>query len=288
MKNIIEKYTQLYTDFLVVLYQSAVVLDLADTILDEFPDNLPENIAQPYNQILSSIFRKTSVYENENEKFGLRVEFPGGSELESFIALVLIHINAGHDEKIDFNRATISQRLIMLFAHFDAFLADSLRVVGEVEPKVMMSKKNITIEKVLSSGNWDVLVEKIVDDYITEFGMGSIVTRINYLNKRLKLNLRIDDEDLDLINEAENLRHAFVHNGGRVSSLLMRRIKRNDLVIGSEIHIDEKYMDTVHRAIVNLSAEVYKRIATKYLGIDLDESSMPIWTTGVDYKTEKN
>lgn len=288
MNSITEKYTQIYTDFLIALHQSAVVLDLADGILAEFPENLPEKLAKPYNHVLTSIFRQIAEYEDRGEKFGLKIEFPEDSSLESFITLVLIHINAGYDGKIDFARASISQRLIMTFAHVDAFMADIMRIVCEVQPKVMMSKKNVTIESVLSSGSWDALVEKLIDDYITEFGLENIITRIGHLNERLKLNLFIDNEDLQLIGEAEKLRHAFVHNGGRVSALLMQRLKRNDMIIGSEIHIDEKYMDALHRAVVNLSAEIYKKIAIKYLDVNLDENPIPIWTTGVDYKLEKS
>jgi len=277
----IDVYLQKYNDFVKSLDQIDVITNLTSSLLDNFPENLPESISKPYNQALSQIFEQIASLENKNVNAPLIIEFGESTEqLRPFIALVLAHLNTNPEGNIDFQKAITAQHLIMIFAHLDAFMSDSMRIICYTQPRVMSSQKNVTWENILKAGNWDSLRDKLIDEFVSEFVKPNVASRIELLKSKLGLKIEISEKELSLLDEAENIRHSFVHNGGRVDTKFANNIKRNDMVIGSEIRVEKDYLDAVFHAAINLSASIFQQVCEKFLKIDFEKNPLPIWTMG--------
>lgn len=278
----IEIYLQKYNDFVNSLNQIDVITSLTSSLLDDFPENLPESISAPYNEALSQVFEQLASLGSDGKQ-PLRIEFGESMEqLRPFIALVLTHLNSNPESKIDFRKAITAQHLIMIFAHLDAFMSDSMRIICHIQPRVMASQKNITWENVLKAGNWDSLTERLTDEYVSEFVRPNVASRVEFLKSKLGLKIESSEKELKLLDEAENIRHSFVHNGGRVDEKFAKIIGRKDIIIGSEIQIEKDYLDSVFHAAVNLSASIFQQVNEKFLKNDFEKNPLPIWTTGKD------
>lgn len=274
-------YFQKYNDFVNSLNQIDVISNLTSTLLINFPENLPDSISQPYNQALSQIMQQIASVEKEHSIRPLVIEFDESMEhLRPFIALVLAHLNTSPETNIDFQKAITAQHLIMIFAHLDAFMSDSMRIICYAQPRVMISQKSVTWENILKAGNWEALTEKMIDEFVSEFVKPNVASRVEFLKSKIGLKIEISDKELLLLDEAENIRHSFVHNGGRVDTKFSKNIKRDNLVIGSEIQVDKSYLDAVFHSAVNLSASLFQQVCEKFLKIDLEKNPLPIWTMG--------
>lgn len=280
MKNL---YLDQYNDFVVSLHQTSVIAKLASTLLEEFPNNLPTKVAQPYNDTLTSLMERIVELEEKggDTKFGLHIEY-NESNLSPFIFLVLTHLQSNPESPIDFKQAITSQNLIMIYARLDAFMADSMRIICATEPRVMICQKNLSWESIIKSKNWEDLIGGLIDEFVSDFVQPTVASRIEYLNKRIGLDLQFSDDEVQLLEEAENLRHAFVHNGGKVDKQLMKRIGRDDLVLGSEIFVDDDYMEAVFRSAMNFGAALFTSVLKKFLKHNFEDEPLPIWTTGVN------
>jgi hypothetical protein len=283
----IDAYLQKYNDFIISLNQVDVITNLSSSLLENFPENLPGNISKPYNEALAQVVQQIADLESKNSKFPLKIEFGESMEnLRPFIALVLTHVQANPEGNIDFQKAITAQHLIMICAHLDAFMSDSMKVICYSQPRVMSSPKNMAWENILKAENWDALIDKMIDDFVSEFVKPSVISRVEFLKTKLGLKIQIDEKELKLLEEAENIRHAFVHNGGRVDTKFAKNIGRQDLVIGSEIQVEKNYLDMVFSVSVNLGASIFNQVCEKFLKIDLEKNPLPVWTTGKDFVSE--
>jgi len=278
----IDEYLRKYNDFVVTLHQTSVITHLSLVTLKDFPHNLPEKISIPYNGILDYLSEQIAMAEKGIDKFSLKINFEEPvAEIKPFIILVLMHVQANKNQPIDFQKAITAQHLIMIFAHLDAFMADSMRVMCQTQPRIMASQKKYNWENIIEAGNWNTLINNLIDEFVSDFGQPNTVSRIERLKTQFGLEIRADQNEINLLDEAENLRHSFVHNGGRVDSTLIKRLGNNNLVIGAEIQLSKDYLDAVFRAAVNLGASIFENVAKKFLKIDLEKNPLPIWTTGI-------
>lgn len=279
----ITEYTQKYFDFIIALNQSLVITQLSVKLLHDFPNNLPDVLATPYHQTLASIIERLSKAEDEHHIIDLNLEFINDeSHIAPFITLVIAHAQIYQGETIDFNKAITAKQLVMIFAHLDAFMADSLRMICRIQPQVMKSSKTVTWETMIDAGTWDSLLDIMIDSYVADFVKPNVAKRVEFMSRQLGLLITISQKETKLLEEAENLRHCFVHNGGRVDSSLLKKLQRNDLILGSEIHIDTEYLEEIYRIAFNLAGHIFKSISEKFLGFDSEKNILPVWTTGVN------
>jgi hypothetical protein len=187
-----------------------------------------------------------------------------------FIALSLLDISP-HD--LDFNRLLCSQQLVMVLAHLDAFMADSLRAICRVRPEVLMSEKKLEWSTLISCGGWDELLAHLIEQYVFEFGWRSIYKRVQFLKEQLGLVIDFPESDIELLEEAENIRNIIVHNGGRVSQEYIARTGRDDLRIGDFVPVTLEYVDEVSMAASTLAGELFVEVSRKFFGIEESEIS---------------
>lgn len=63
----------------------------------------------------------------------------------------------------------------MIFAYFDAFFSDSIREICKLCPNVLCREKKISWLDVLEQGNWDNLLQRLVEDYVFETSFYKII-----------------------------------------------------------------------------------------------------------------
>jgi hypothetical protein len=122
-------------------------------------------------------------------------------------------------------------------------------------------------DRILQKGNWQNLVESMIEEYLYAFGWKTIHQRVEYLGSKHGLRIKTPTSVLLFIDEAENTRHAVIHNSGKVSQEYKNRTGQTDLTIGDVIPINTKYTDQLTRAVGTLGFDVFAAVAQKFFGI---------------------
>jgi hypothetical protein len=87
-----------------------------------------------------------------------------------------------------------------------------------------------------------------------------------------------------LLENARNIRHAVVHNGGRVSEKFKQRIKSKSFVMGQIIPITFDYLEDVLSVSQVLASELFVAVSEKYFEIDGSNINTNVWRAIDDTK----
>lgn len=274
-------YRDMYHTYNLSVSQTRVLTILAEEVVKEFPKRLPEHLRGPLRRNLEELGRafkavRTSQIRGEPapERVEIKLEdLDQGEYRDDLLFSVLTMYGAlaelgASSPDVDFERLLYSQELVMLLAHLDAFMADSLRVICEVRPEVLRSSKQMGWDTILSLGGWYELLDYLIEEYVYEFGWKSFPKRVEFLRERLGLSIECPECDLELLEKAENIRHIVVHNGGRVSQEYIARTGRNDLVIGESVPVTLEYVDDVAAATRLLASDLFLGVSKKFFGME--------------------
>lgn len=104
----------------------------------------------------------------------------------------------------------------------------------------------------------------MADDYAFQIGVkGNLKEKVQALGKH-GIEPGIPTQDLDILTEAEQIRHLILHNGGKVSTEFLRRTKRTDVKLGEDLPLPIEYTLPCFGAGTNLVAAIYTATALKY------------------------
>lgn len=285
-KDLLIEYQMRYKEYLASLRVNRVISLAANEALVNFPQNLPRNPArairvglqealEKLESVTSSDWQKVpenELKEGQQEAYVLNIPAPTLESESAKHPIVgatwqLFSIILSADKKIsdfDFDRPVNAQHLVMVVAYIDAFLADSLRYICMVEPRKLRRNKNMTWNTIVEAGDWDSIIERIIDEYCFEFGVKSLKERVKELKESHGLELTIPEDILDELDYIERIRHVVIHNGGKVSQEFMARTKRNDYKIGYLIPITEELLSKLNWIAENFGTDVFSAIEKKY------------------------
>lgn len=254
-----------------------VVTLVAHDVLRDWPKSLPENTRKPleearnkWRDLMTALLdHKITSEQFDGELTSLYAEWEkvkGQSALfKTVIRMSLFRPNTASSE-IDFKRIVNSQAYVMVFAHLDAFMADSIRAVCKLRPEVMKCDKTMEWVDIISCGTWDRLLTQLSEQYSFQFGWQSLVKRIDFLRSQIGLKLTFPEEKLKVIDDAENIRNVLVHNGGNASQEFLDRSKRSDLALGEQVPVTLESVRTLVGTISELGDRLYEAIAEKFYG----------------------
>lgn len=279
-----EDYHKIYWTYELSVNQTKILSYFGRDIFKEFPDNLPEKLRSKWSNNFK-IFLKiceigTSFFDHEindeeasNKLKELGSEFEDKDEKNSImmdeIAFYFSMMKLGiRPNNINFQRLFLSQELVMVIAHLEAFLSDSLRVICKVKPEILKNNKKIDRSTIISLGDWDNVMDHLIEDYIFEFGWKTLNEKISFLNEKIGLNIEIPDSELSLLKEAENIRNIVVHNGGKISQEYINRTKKFDLKLGDDIPIKSEFIEGVLGNSLLLGCDIFVQISEKFFNID--------------------
>ncbi len=283
MSVLLEDYTQSYHDFIIAVRQIAAIYAVSKAALHDFPENLPQELIDPYNEVLSKIAETARTSGERATQIQWQVE-DASDPVISLVFMVFAHVGAGRAGKIDFDRVISSQQLVMTFAHLDAFLGDTVRTSCRARPKAMKSKKTPTWDRALNADNWEQFVESMIDEYVYEFGWQNAAKRIELLKERFGIGLNVSPDEILFLDKAENLRHEFVHNGGKATQQYLDKANDSSLKLGELIPLDGNFLFDLSRLAINVVSELFASVLKQFFSTTPEDQQTMIWRTGI-YRT---
>lgn len=289
-----EEYRKLYYSCQLGLGETTVLTHVAGEVLKEFPTKLPRNLQEPLwrdiEKMLYGLRKATGgpIPENVKQAFKDLKQDEASSDLSlRALSMYLWASLLGYSsaEEIDFGRLLYSQQLVMLFVQLDAFIADSLRIICQLRPEVMKGDKKIDWDTVLECGGWEQLLDHLSEQYIFEFGWQSVRKRITLLRTRLGLVVECPEPDLELLEEAENIRNIVVHNGGRVNQEYIRRTGRDSLTVGAFVPLSLEYLDKIAQVTTTLASNLFVAVSKKFFHIE-DSKLTGVWRRSGNPQTD--
>ena len=274
-----DNYKKVYRNFEFSISQSMVMTLISHEVLKQWPQSLPESTQKPLAEARkqwSDLW--TSHFDNKttSEQFSAELDrmFKEWERIEGQPALfkTVMRMNLFRPDQatkeLDFSRIVNSQALVMMFAHLDAFMADSIRTTCRVCPEILKCDKKMEWVDIVSCGSWDKLIDQLIEQYSFQFGWQSVAKRLDFLKKQIGLEFAFQEEKLRIIDDSELIRNVVTHNGGNVSQEYLVRSRRTDVSLGQPIPITLDSIRQLFTAIGLLGDTLYKAIAKKFYGKD--------------------
>jgi hypothetical protein len=186
------------------------------------------------------------------------------------VHFLVLHALENKGKHFDFGSLVIAQELVILLAHVDAFISDSIRAMCKAKPIILISDKKISWRDVIETGNWDDLISYLTEEYSYDLGWNSISDRISYISERHGLKISLS-EPIRRLSEAEQLRHLIIHNGGRVSQEYLKKTGKTDVDLGELITITHDYTKQVAEDALLLLNNIFLSVSEKFFGIILND-----------------
>ncbi|GMU00997.1 hypothetical protein KH5H1_51170 [Corallococcus caeni] len=268
-------YKNAYLTFALSIQQTRVVSMAAGGALESFPKNLPRAHKDYVVDASAKMSEKLKPVMKGVSGSSFEMEFDlddGNPYLLPLVGILFTHVaGLGGSPNVDYGGLLKAQEVVMLFAHLEAFLADSIRVICLKEPRVLKKNKKMQWDTILECGSWEGVIDKMVDEYVFEAGWGSIKDKIRNMRSAYGLEIGVSDTVLNALDAAEQLRNVLVHNGGRVSREYLERTGRNDVRVGDMVPLDGSYIEKLSATVTVLGGDVFSAIAVKFFGARPDE-----------------
>jgi len=273
-----EVYRKTYYTYLLSVSQTSLLTRVASEVLKDFPRKLPDNLYRTLKEDLRKAvdaFRRLFSVSRPGEESPTITFQTEGDIFQPTFDMYSAQAMLGHRiQPQDFMRTLCSQELVMLFAHLDAFIADSVRAICQVRPEVLKRDKTIEWKIIFDCGGWEHLVNHLIERYVYEFGWGTVRKRIGFVTKEFGLEVEMSEASLRLIDEAENTRNIVVHNGGRVSQEYIARTGRTDVTLGELVPLPLEYVERAAIETRMLASVVMECVARKFFNIK--DADLPV------------
>ena len=127
------------------------------------------------------------------------------------------------------------------------------------------SDNKVEVREVLEAGSIEEFIRRYADKKVTELGYSGLKKIIEYLNRKLGLEVDYTTQAFRVASEFAEVRNIIVHNAGRVSSLYLQHTGRTDLQEGDLYPLtQDSYTNKGTQAILEVAKEVDAQIAIKF------------------------
>lgn len=292
-----EKYSKIHMKYVIAINQARMISLASTEALADFPNNLPENIQQPFKENMTKALKMIGDRLREGGPPTLKISWkmvhlPSNGEKQEtsnydltmikannfFIASFILGISKSNllgnkipiDSvmKINFDDALYFQELVMIFAYLDAFIDDTLRIIYECCPERLKCEKTITWETAIGLKSYKKLIHHLISKYVRkEFRNLPLVERIAFLKERMGLEMDIPESVLRDFKIAEHVRHIIVHNAGRIDNEFLAKTQLEDFKIGDVFPISFQYISNLSYYIQLLGSYIFREVSTKYFKV---------------------
>lgn len=272
-----EKYQSQYTDFLFAIHQAELTTLASGSALKDFPRNLPESLRVGLSETMKQVARALGIVlrDLDSKKGGSRklkskkVDVKESPAFTPMLMLWTIRIKQKKDvSKIDFQSALFRQQLVMIIAHTEAFIGDSIRAICGANPKMIISsKKQVTWEVALSFQDRTALLDSLIEEFVSAVLQAKDIGKILAgLEKDLGLPVDAAPESMANLSLAEQVRHLIVHVGGRVDAKFIEKTKIANPV-GTIFPVDEDFVKKTALACMDVGQSVFKAVSEKFFRV---------------------
>jgi len=175
------------------------------------------------------------------------------------------------------SRVEILQRsaLVMLTSYFDYFLCDLIRCYYKIYPESLSDKDlSLSVIELRSCADIEEAVELILNKKIENILYGGLENEKLFMKNYLKVELREDLINWDVINEAIERRNISVHNDGIVNRRYLKRVKRRSMPEAAAV---------VKEGVkLGVSDDYFRKVSDEILvaGVILMQTCWRKWLTG--------
>jgi hypothetical protein len=266
--ELLSDYKRSYYDAVAGIQQGQVASMVSALVLADFPSKLPADVR---NQIIKAMKDFAAMLNDAPQEQGSQEKTSGGLHTGGFpfmwpsLKLFISNVFSKGSPQLDFGPLLFQQALVMTLAHIDGFLSESFKVIFRREPRVLRRSKQLTWEDALAAGSYDNLLTTLSEQYAFELGWKTLSQRIEWMRDEINLPLPAVSE-YAMLEEAFQIRHIIVHNGGRVSKEFLVRTSRADVTLGEALVLTPGYCEEVAAQAELFCADVFVSIAKKFLG----------------------
>lgn len=275
-KNHFEIYFQRYQELVAAIHSTQAISLVAGESLRDFPSRLPkksrEAIADFFSFLSSEIEQAAAGKKRDASAAKAQKKMPANRTrlvtaafrvlLARFLLPKKPAAGAGSGRLgINFANQLRAQEVVMQLAHLDAFMADSVRAVCRAEPRLLIRSKTMTWEDIVGCESWEGVTTHMIETSAYTYGWNSIRKKTELLSSEFGVVVKASDKDIQALEDAEQLRHIVVHNGGRISKEFNKRTRSNAR-IGAPAPIPQQLVDRLSLATLNVAGQILEGMQT--------------------------
>jgi len=292
-----QEYEDLYENFLGFMLKNNILFNVSKYLFDNFPANLPELIIDNFENFIDNLPEKNETLSKYNQKilnlrkqiikevksnpniavedlekinqdtFGISslgtaatIGLVGIILLLALMGLDLTNKNIKAILNEDFKNVIFSRQLIMIIAHLEAFIIESVKIICKIIPQKLLKERTIEYSKILHEDiTKQKLIDILADDFVEKLGCNvSFEKSIDVFNKEFKINLS-NEKQLKILKNAEQIRHLYVHKGGIIDRKFLDETRKK-LVIGERYQLEEIELKEYYTQCILLGTEMFDKI----------------------------
>ena len=143
---------------------------------------------------------------------------------------------------------------------------DTVNEIAQRSLKPFMTDRvlNLTQEHLLSLASKSQIPKYILHKILRDLTNGSIADLSRFFLQHFEFHLATPEIPFVLIEEIFDRRHLFVHNGGIVDNIYLRKYPTSSLIEGKEAQITEEYLLKSISVFETIALHVKREVETKF------------------------
>lgn len=295
MEALFPHYRSVYINFIRAITQTKLISILAEHSFTEFPARLPTALKQHTKQTLNKVAQK--IYQEvkgDKEKAceiavdhvlleTIEREYPEASEFSKDVlemikifgvAMAFANKEVTDELVEEMTKEEFGDRLrllvrhqamVMMLAHFEAFMADTLRVMCRARPDILRMERKVTWADVLQFETMVDFIEYITEKYLNDlFFEKNIAEQIGTLANMCRAD--ISDEEKRFLYRYEARRNLIVHNGGVVSERYIKETRDTSVTVGQVVQVSSDDIRTLFDKLRKIGTSLFLSVAEEFLG----------------------
>lgn len=149
---------------------------------------------------------------------------------------------------------------VLGYSYFDAFLADLMRAIYLSRPKMLPNGKKLTFESIIDAGDYDAVVNKMIEHEVYEAMHGSIPEIQRYFSD--KFSIAWPTANAGELATASLIRNCIVHNNSLCDA---RLAKVNGWELNQQICLTTSEVHRYGLAIREVVRHLYEDASVRHL-----------------------
>ncbi|WP_147589315.1 hypothetical protein [Clostridium paraputrificum] len=252
----------------------------------QFGDERCITLGKDVAQELKSIFGEEYTQEiEEGDEVKVKFEIPTNKSEEWKESAVKRMEALTEKAKNSLKRNILLRSALMsLIIYFEGTISDLFKFLINKNPDMVTNDKMLSFKQIKEFGSIDSAVEYLIENEIESIMRASFDTWYKTLNSKFKTNIEFTKDDIITLTEIILRRNLFVHNGGIVNNLYLKKVdesKRRNIKKGDSLTVDIPYIIRSIEIIRRMGNEILLKTYKK-----LDTNSEYYWDTlfNIGYK----
>lgn len=172
--------------------------------------------------------------------------------------------------------------IVSLISQYDKYISDTIKCMLQNNKNLVSGNdKKINLDEVLQYQDINVLLNDLIEKEIDNVMRGSHIEQIDWINDKIKGDIRKDKELIKKFVELTERRNLLVHADGIVNSYYLNKCKHEKvildkkIVIGHQLNVNQDYFSNSIDILLELSCKLTSYIIKK-LHTDIIEKTKDI------------